>query len=224
KGIGAECIYVELSEDVGTKDILLSFGEKKNIIDKPAFLLIVAGDSIFEGKENISVNEEIKDFVEKAKELIENKGAKVVWGVIPQENYKGGEKSLKAQTKCVVDENRVISARKNCEPKEGEKLFASLIFARADILFRLIKRAKDVHGLYEIKLTHSLIEEGLYAIVLENILYINVNDYTDLKKWYALLEEKRREKESIKEFGDKLRKESTKLLRDNKKNTDKLCV
>ncbi|MGB9703715.1 MAG: hypothetical protein ACP5HJ_03710, partial [Candidatus Micrarchaeia archaeon] len=59
-----------------------------------------------------------------------------------------------------------------------------------------------------------------------NILYINVNDYTDLKKWYALLEEKRREreKERIKEFGDKLREESTKLLRDNKKNTDKLCV
>ncbi|MGC9149887.1 MAG: hypothetical protein ACP5FX_02155, partial [Candidatus Micrarchaeia archaeon] len=96
----------------------------------------------------------------------------------------------------------------------------------SDIFFRLIKKAKDVHDIYNIKLTQFLIEEGLYAIVLENILYINVNDYTDLKKWYALLEEKRREreKERIKEFGDKLREESTKLLRDNKKNTDKLCV
>ncbi|MGC9132724.1 MAG: hypothetical protein ACP5HJ_03795, partial [Candidatus Micrarchaeia archaeon] len=145
KGIGAECT----SKNIETKDRLLFFGEKKSIIDKPVFLLIVAGDSIFEGKENISVNEEIKDFVEKAKELIENKGTKVVWGVIPQENYKGGEESLKNQTKCVVDENnRVISARKNCEPKEGEKLFASLIFARADIFFRLIKKAKDVHDIY----------------------------------------------------------------------------
>ncbi|MGB9703382.1 MAG: hypothetical protein ACPLXS_01570, partial [Candidatus Micrarchaeales archaeon] len=86
--------------------------------------------------------------------------------------------------------------------------------------FRLIKKAKDVHDVYDIKLTHSLIEEGLYAIVLKNILYINVNDYTDLKKCYALLEEKR--KERIKEFGDKLREESKETLRSDKGDINKL--
>ncbi|MGB9703687.1 MAG: hypothetical protein ACPLXS_03190, partial [Candidatus Micrarchaeales archaeon] len=83
---GVYCFYIK---EQGTGNTLLSFKEENKDKLKENFL-IIAGDSIFEKKEE-EVKEVFKNFIEEGKKLIQNKNARIVRGIIQLENYKGGK-------------------------------------------------------------------------------------------------------------------------------------
>ncbi|MGC9132340.1 MAG: hypothetical protein ACP5HJ_01685, partial [Candidatus Micrarchaeia archaeon] len=193
---GVYCFYIK---EQGTGNTLLSFKEENKDKLKENFL-IIAGDSIFEKKEE-EVKEVFKNFIEEGKKLIQNKNARIVRGIIQLENYKGGKESLINQTKCKIDKNNiVISARKKCEPEKNEKLFTSLILVTPEI-FQLLDDFKEKNNefdIHDLRFTKFLIEKGvLYASTL-NIYYFNINTPEDLSNYYIF-----EKKESI---GEELKK------------------
>jgi NDP-sugar pyrophosphorylase family protein len=155
--------------------------------------LVCYGDEVFDGK----LKDEFISFLEKSKEIIKKSDACLIRALIKPENYKGGVATLEEQTKCKVEENKIVWATKReFLPRSEEKvlLFTSFMVATPKI-FEMIENfqketGKEQVSLHDLEFTNFLIKKGMLYGIEVQLNYFNINREEDKQKMYEYFTQK----------------------------------